>query len=265
MPSVFMTSDLHFGCQSALRYRHRPFDDVGHMNDSIIDNWNSIVAPDDWVWCLGDFAVTDDALEECFPRLNGRIALIRGNHEQARPRERLDALFAAVYDGPVHVKYAAGNHDLWLCHYPVERHGEIYTVTGHIHDLWKVSRRMLNVGQDAWHFRPVPLEWVIEYEEAERKGYWDANAYPDAPLEWRVYVTSKIKRDHAKYEPTLPSLERELLEAGAPGAVSFSTRTVISFPIDAPFLDREPSGKLPLGTHGDPLTDIAGGIVKTGF
>lgn len=97
---------------------------------------------------------------------------------------------------------------------------------------------MLNVGVDAWHFRPVPLQWVLDAENTEQKGYWDANAYPDAPLEWRVWVTSKIHRDHAIYEPTLPSLERELMEAGRPRAAGEPHFSGV-FPIDAPFQERD--------------------------
>lgn len=266
MAAMFVVADTHFGCKNALRYRHRPFDDVEHMNEAMVELWNSVVGPDDWVWHLGDFAVDDDSLESFAPRLNGRIAIVEGNHEQARPPERLRELFAQVYQGPLHVMGYGGDHerrDLWLCHYPVQRHGTIFTVTGHIHESWRRARRMLNVGVDSWHFRPVPLAWVFEAEDTEKKGYWDANAYPDAPLEWRVYVTSKIRRDHSAHEPTLPTLERELLDIGAPRGVLIDA-VVPTVNIDYPFIPKPSSGP-----NVDPMPAVAqtlaGSIVRTGF
>ena len=52
------------------------------MNLTIVANWNDIVQPDDDVYHLGDFVMNDiDAGIELIKQLNGRIHLIRGNHD----------------------------------------------------------------------------------------------------------------------------------------------------------------------------------------
>ena len=40
---LFFTSDPHFGHNNILRFCHRPFQDMKHMCQSLIDNWNSVV------------------------------------------------------------------------------------------------------------------------------------------------------------------------------------------------------------------------------
>lgn len=202
---IYLTSDTHFSDEGCFKYRHRPFSTVDEMNLAMVGNWNSIVSTDDTVYHLGDFATTDEAIEEFAPLLNGEIHLVVGNYEARRDRSLLLRHFSEIHEDP----FVLGTDDpLWLCHYPVQRHHELYTVTGHIHSLWQVAYRMVNVGMDAWHFRPIPLDWVLEARESENLGRWDANVYPDAPLALRIRMSTKVQRDAS--EPTLRSLEEEL-------------------------------------------------------
>lgn len=84
---VWLTSDTHFWHNNIIKYCNRPFETVEEMNQALIDNWNSVVGPDDHVYHLGDF---------CFGNvekwntvlapgvLNGHIHLILGNHDPDR-------------------------------------------------------------------------------------------------------------------------------------------------------------------------------------
>lgn len=53
---LFFTSDLHLGHEKAITINNRPFSNVDEMNDTLIDNVNKMVAADDELWILGDFA-----------------------------------------------------------------------------------------------------------------------------------------------------------------------------------------------------------------
>lgn len=110
--TIWFTSDTHFGHKNIIRYANRPFDDVTHMNEMLVHNWNSVVHPDDTVYHLGDVAL--GPIRESLAyirRLNGRKVLITGNHDRnfrlgkrsagLEPpewdAEYIEAGFAAVY------------------------------------------------------------------------------------------------------------------------------------------------------------------------
>ena len=60
----------------------RGFTSIKEHDETIIKNWNEIVKPDDIVYHLGDLMLGDNAYGmECIKQLNGKIRLIRGNHD----------------------------------------------------------------------------------------------------------------------------------------------------------------------------------------
>lgn len=75
-PNIFFTSDTHFSQERTLELSKRPFKNVEEMDNAIIDNWNSVVEPNDIVYHLGDFG----NVEIC-KKLHGHIKLILGNYE----------------------------------------------------------------------------------------------------------------------------------------------------------------------------------------
>ena len=79
---IYFTSDTHFCHIKEFLFTPRGFTNVEDMNLTIVANWNDIVQPDDDVYHLGDFVMNDiDAGIELIKQLNGRIHLIRGNHD----------------------------------------------------------------------------------------------------------------------------------------------------------------------------------------
>lgn len=205
IPNYWITSDTHFGDENALKYRYRPFDSVFEMDRVMVENWNKYISPDDIVYHLGDFAVSDDGVDRFTPLLNGHIHLILGNHDLNRDQELLEDSFHTIYRDPFIL--SLDGDSLWFCHYPLQRHEELYTACGHIHDAFKVAKNMVNVGVDVWSFRPVPIKRIFEMRKIESCGYWDANVYPDADFNWRWDVSTKIKRN--PNEPTMKILENE--------------------------------------------------------
>jgi calcineurin-like phosphoesterase family protein len=180
------------------------------MNEEMVRLWNERIGPSDIVYHLGDFAVTDEALEEFSARLNGRIILVMGNHDVPRDKALLKRCFSKVCKDPFALTVAGSGQDvpLWLCHYPKQRRAAHYTVSGHVHSLWQVARDMLNVGVEVHYFRPISLEKVLACRENQELGRWDANVFPDASLEWQMEVSSKIVR--VGCEPTLDILQQEM-------------------------------------------------------
>ena len=217
--AIFFTADNHFSDQNALKYRYRPFKNIDEMDETMVTNWNRLIGPDDTVYHLGDFVIKDKDIEKFTCRLNCKnLILIIGNHDYKRDRKLLLSYFDEVIDNPFELKfdkeydiYNEGD-SLWLAHYPLQRHDNLYSVCGHIHDLWGIAKRMINVGVDAHHFRPIPLEQVLASRHSEIVGHWDANVYPDADLEWQYMVSNKIQRDGSGGEPTMDILNKKMIE-----------------------------------------------------
>lgn len=77
-------ADTHFGHHNVIEYDKRPFKDVDHMNDQMIERWNSVISATDTVYHLGDSAFLPvDIQSNILSRLNGRKVLIRGNHDKS--------------------------------------------------------------------------------------------------------------------------------------------------------------------------------------
>ncbi len=192
--TTWFTADLHFGHANIIQYCARPFVDVDSMNDALIDGWNSSVNPADTVWVLGDVALgrIDDTLE-LVGELYGHKVLLAGNHDRcwfghgskaARWDERyLDAGFAEVQQGEINIAVGrrsvlashfpyrgdSHDHDRYIEHRPVDR-GE-WLLHGHVHERWQQRGRMINVGVDAWDYRPASeaeVDALIEAGPADR-------------------------------------------------------------------------------------------------
>ncbi len=74
---VWFISDTHFGHQNIIRWCRPEFRNLKDMHHRIISNWNYVVGHYDRVFCLGDFG--DFRL---FRKLNGKITLVKGNHDK---------------------------------------------------------------------------------------------------------------------------------------------------------------------------------------
>ncbi|MEA5602409.1 metallophosphoesterase family protein [Nostoc sp. UHCC 0252] len=81
---IWFTADTHFGHKKILEYTERPFSSIEEMDEALIENWNSKVTADDEVYHLGDVGLcSPQKLKKILERLNGKIYLIRGNHDKA--------------------------------------------------------------------------------------------------------------------------------------------------------------------------------------
>ena len=122
----YFTADLHLGHRNIIDYCGRPFRDAGHMDDALVERWNSTVAANDEVIVLGDFAMGH--IDETLPIagvLNGRKVLLAGNHDRcwhghkkgvdAATDRYLDAGFDEIWQGSVALD--VGGVHVVACHF----------------------------------------------------------------------------------------------------------------------------------------------------
>lgn len=193
----FWTSDSHFGHANIIKYCERPFKDVAHMNEVLVQNWNNVVGEDDTVFHLGDVALgTWDDWDKSLSRLNGHKVLIIGNHDRLfegtdRAIERWTPIYSQWFD---EIRYN-GSVTLddgtfaYMSHFPYEgdsHDGDRFTerrladdgtilLHGHTHSNSVVSRSaagtpQIHVGADAHNYTPVSEEQVINYLATLREG-----------------------------------------------------------------------------------------------
>ncbi|UTY40724.1 hypothetical protein NMU03_08205 [Allocoprobacillus halotolerans] len=76
---IYFTSDLHLGHENIIRLNDRPFENVEDMNRVLIQNWNSFVKKNDFIYILGDLTMKLplEKANQIISRLNGRKILIR--------------------------------------------------------------------------------------------------------------------------------------------------------------------------------------------
>lgn len=103
---IYFIADTHFSDDAIRRYENRPYSNVQEMNESLIENWNSVVMDADEVYVLGDFGAIAHQDEtgnstNVLGKLNGTKYLVKGNHDTESNEYYRKAGFAEVYDKPV--------------------------------------------------------------------------------------------------------------------------------------------------------------------
>ena len=179
---IFFTSDLHMFHHNILP-RRLGFSSLKEMQDSLKENWNSVVGASDTVILAGDIFVGgvngDQALLEQF---NGTKILIRGNHDRKQDLKhfslvttrmdlRINELDVSIIHNPfkhptVLPEFRGTVPDLVLC--------------GHVHEKWRIKRKgdvltsyglegverpvltsMYNVGVDVNGFTPLSIDTIV--------------------------------------------------------------------------------------------------------
>lgn len=186
----WFTSDLHLGHTNIIKYTDRPYKTADEMNETLVDNWNSVVSADDEVWVLGDVALgpIKESLS-LIELLNGRKVLLPGNHDRIwrglAPKKRwdddtyLNAGFERIEHGEIGVvNLTLGGHDVLASHFPytIGQYDSRFTawhpidygvplLHGHTHSPVRTAGNMIHVGIDAWGYTPVAETTLIELIE----------------------------------------------------------------------------------------------------
>ena len=172
MPSVFLTSDTHFGHAGVCRFtcddgitKIRPWTNPEEMDEEMVKRWNETVKPIDKVYHLGDVVINRRCLS-ILNRLNGDKVLIKGNHDIFK-----------LQDYTKHFRDIRAYHvmnNMILSHVPV--HPESFgrfraNIHGHLHqrrvmcEIWgkyQIDPRYFNVSVEQTDFKPILFEEVLK-------------------------------------------------------------------------------------------------------
>lgn len=115
---IYITSDTHFGHNKPFLYEPRSFKNIWEHDKQIIENWNKIIQPEDEIFHLGDVMLGDNNYGlSCIKQLNGKIHIIRGNHDNDARIELYKQCHNVVeVCDAKYLKY--GKYHFFLSHYP---------------------------------------------------------------------------------------------------------------------------------------------------
>ena len=161
MPGIFFTADSHHGHEKIIQLEMRPFATIQEMDETLVRNWNEVVAKGDLVYHLGDFGM-GPGLPKIIERLNGCINLICGNHDNNNIW-KIRKMFCSYL--PYH-EITVDGQKIVLCHYPFRSwhnsHRGSWSLYGHCHGKVPSLGKSLDVGVMCHDWKPVSFERVKE-------------------------------------------------------------------------------------------------------
>lgn len=179
MRKTWLFGDIHFGHAKILTFKDykgnliRPgFKDIDHHDETIINNINALVKPEDRLYLLGDVAFNNTNLAKV-GRLNGRKKLIKGNHDLQEAKDYLkyfeDILAYRTYPKSV---------GIIMSHIPIhtsqleDRYK--FNVHGHLHSnivqkSGSKDLRYINICPEHTSMKPLNLDDIIKNVS---KGYY---------------------------------------------------------------------------------------------
>lgn len=171
---IWFTSDTHFYHNKEFLWGGRGFNSPDEMVEKFIQNWNSVVKPNDEVYHLGDVMLSDTEKGiEALKKLNGKIHIIRGNHDT-------DQRAAAYLECPNVVSVSWGEmikhkkRMIFLSHAPTiyrtmndnENKQGIINIHGHTHQktnfLYDDNPYVYHAGMDSHNLTPVLIDDIIK-------------------------------------------------------------------------------------------------------
>lgn len=170
MKNIFFISDTHFGHANTFKLFKREdgtplreFDSIEHMNDTMVERWNSVVGPYDRVYHCGDVVIRKEFLE-VLRRCNGKKVLIMGNHDIFGHAAYLE------HFEDIRAYKVMPEHGIIASHIPVygdalsERFGT--NIHGHLHANHVMrdgvrDSRYVNVSVEQINYTPVSLDEVL--------------------------------------------------------------------------------------------------------
>lgn len=161
----FFTSDEHFNHTNIIKYCNRPFDDVQEMNETIIQNHNEVVKPNDMVIHAGDFSFIPR--EQFVRRLNGNHTFLRGNHDHRRDRFAGEIWEKRINDVKVVVSHYAMR--VWNA-----SHYGAWNLYGHSHGNLEPVGQQWDIGVDNNDFRPLSFDELIDIMSSRPKNLIDS-------------------------------------------------------------------------------------------
>lgn len=179
MAETFIISDTHWGHANSLTFKRsdgsplRNFSSVEEMDEHMIQQWNSVVRPEDKVIHLGDVVINKKFLH-LVGRLNGKKKLILGNHD-IFPSELYAQYFYEQKAYRVFDKHI-------MSHIPVHRESIgrfVANVHGHLHSnqvldaKGKIDPHYICMSVEQEHVNYTPVPWYRVKEILKARGIYD--------------------------------------------------------------------------------------------
>jgi calcineurin-like phosphoesterase family protein len=157
--STWIISDTHFFHENIGRYCDRP----DGWQEMIIDNWNRLIQPEEVVFHVGDLALgRRENIEGLAPLLNGRLYLMRGNHDR-RSNGFYQRLGFTLVSDPYRMDHPSGLN-LIFSHRPiVPLELGLLNLHGHIHNnpAPELGAKHVNLCVEVRDYRPWRLVDIL--------------------------------------------------------------------------------------------------------
>ncbi len=159
---TWLISDTHFFHENIAEYCDRP----AGWQDLIIENWNRWIHPNEIVFHLGDLALgkKEDA-EALIPRLNGKLFLMRGNHDR-RSVSFYNRFGITMVKDPYQMETDTGLK-LIFSHRPiVPLPPGLLNLHGHVHNnpTPGLGSRHINLSIEVRQYRPWKLSEILQLD-----------------------------------------------------------------------------------------------------
>lgn len=168
MRTIWFISDTHFFHGNMLKFTNdkgelvRPgFASFEDMNETMVDNWNRVVKPQDHVWHLGDvcMGMASGHHNALLRRLNGHKRMTVGNHDKLKS-EALHMNFEKIE------LWRGFKEENFVCtHIPLRkdnfRGGVQFNVHGHIHERVIDDPQYINVCVEQTNYTPVSMDEIL--------------------------------------------------------------------------------------------------------
>jgi calcineurin-like phosphoesterase family protein len=171
---IWLISDSHFRHSNILKFtdsatgeliRGAKFADVDHMDEHMIERWNSVVKQGDIVYHLGDVVIGDkEWFKKNWPRLNGSKRLIIGNHDDVK------FLSSGGFFAKVMMWRMFPEFNILMSHVPLHEMSssrgrpdvatKMVNVHGHIHQNPSPAGLYMNMSVEAINYTPQHIEDV---------------------------------------------------------------------------------------------------------
>lgn len=176
MSRIWLTSDLHLGHDRDFIWGARGFNSIEEHDEAIIKNWNSLVEPDDIVYCLGDLMLNDNAGGvRKLNQLTGNIRILYGNHDTSTRIQLYNNIRPTIFGYGLAYLLRHGGYNFYLSHYPTMTSNldgdkplkqRLINLCGHVHtqDKFKDMDKgiIYHVELDAQNNKPILLDDIIE-------------------------------------------------------------------------------------------------------
>ena len=169
---IFFTADTHYHhtnivgpSVSQWKKGYRDFQSIEMMDDTLTNKINEVVAAEDTLFHLGDFAWGERNVIWFRERINCKnIYLILGNHDkEIRKKPSLQSLFTKVFEFGTEI--FIDETRFVLCHYALKvwhqwAQGSIH-LYGHSHGNLPPTGRSMDIGVDTNNFYPYNSDNVF--------------------------------------------------------------------------------------------------------